>query len=48
LSWDETWLRMKRTIEAAGAQRPPRRGPRPQRRPTEPQAHAVSEVAARV
>jgi len=48
VSWDETWLRMKRAIDAAGAQRQSRRAPRPHRRATEPQVTAASEVTARV
>jgi UDP-galactopyranose mutase len=48
LSWDETWLRMKRAIEAARAERPARPVPRPRRRSTEPQTRAVSEVTASV
>jgi UDP-galactopyranose mutase len=48
LSWDDTWLRMKRAIEAARAERQARPLTRPQRRATEPRTDAVSEVTAGV
>jgi UDP-galactopyranose mutase len=48
LSWDETWLRMKRAIEAAGVERQARHLPRPHRRSAEPQTHRASEVNAGV
>jgi UDP-galactopyranose mutase len=48
LSWDETWLRMKQAIEAAGTERQSRRAPRLHRRAMEPQVPAGGKVTARV
>jgi UDP-galactopyranose mutase len=49
LSWDETWVRMKRSIQAAAADRRVRQASRPHRPPpSELTVPSASEVSARV
>jgi UDP-galactopyranose mutase len=48
LSWDETWVRMKRSIQAAAADRRVRQASRAQSRPSDLTPPSINEVSARV
>ena len=48
LSWDETWLRMRRAIRAAAAGRRVHQASRASRRPSAPTPSSANEVSARV